>query len=195
VLQPASLQLTNGLRVEVEGEISGSTLVADELQGRGGEIKIDATVTARSANTLSVLLGFAQGTLSTGSLTVNVDNQTRIEDSVGNNENPLLSDINPGDFVQIRGFQDNGGITATEIHRETPDKVLLQGPVDGFTTGSSITILGITFLTDGGTEFEDNSDNSINSASFYGALAVGDLVKIEDDQPGDGTADEVDLED
>lgn len=194
VVQPAGLQLVNGLRVEVEGEISGTTLVASELQGRGGEVKIDATVTARSTSTLTVSLGFAQGTLSTGSLTVNVDNQTRIEDSVGNNENPLLSDLNPGDFVQIRGFQDNGGITATEIHRETPDEVLLQGPVDSFTAGSSITILGITFLTDGGTEFENDSDNSISSATFYGTLSVGDSVKIEDDQPGDGTADEVDQE-
>jgi Domain of unknown function (DUF5666) len=193
-LQPAGLQLRNGLKVEVEGVISGTTLVARDIEGRGGEIKIDARVSARTTNTLTMTLGFAAGTLASGSLTVNVDSQTRIEDSTDVVENPLLSDINPGDFVQVRGFQDNSGITATEIHRESPDKVLLQGPVDSFSAGSSITILGITFFTDGGTEFDDSNDNSLDSATFYAALGTGDIVKIEDDSPGDGTAEEVDQE-
>jgi hypothetical protein len=191
---PSGLQLANGIRVEVEGVISGGTLVASDIASRNDEIKIDAPVTVRTSGSLTLSLGFASGTLSLGSLTVNVDNQTRIEDSDGGIENPLLSDINPGDFVQIRGYQDSSGITATEIHRETPDDVLLQGPVESFTSGSDITVLGITFFTDSGTEFDDTDDASISGGTFYGALAIGDNVKIEDNRPGDGTADEVDQE-
>jgi hypothetical protein len=186
--EPASPQLADGLKVEVEGRISGTTLVADKVEGRGSEIKIDAVVSTRTSSTLTVLLG-------DGSVTVNVDNQTRIEDSTGGIENPGLSDLNSGDFVQIRGFLSDSGITAAEIHRESADNVILQGPVDSFDSGASVTILGVTFFTDLGTEFDDSSDNTITSADFYAALAPGDLVKIEDNQPGDGTADEVDRED
>jgi hypothetical protein len=185
--EPASLQLADGLKVEVEGSISGTTLVADKVEGRGNEIKIDATVSTRTATALTVLLG-------NGSITVNVDSQTRIEDSTGGVENPSLSDLNSGDFVQIRGFLNDGGITASEIHRESADDIILQGPVESFASGVSITILGVTFFTDLSTEFEDDSDSSISSAVFYGALNPGDLVKIKDNQP-DGTADEVDRED
>jgi hypothetical protein len=186
--EPASLQLTNGLKVEVEGNISGTTLVADKVEGRGNEIKIDAIVSTMTTSTLTVLLG-------DGSITVNADNQTRIEDSTGGIENPSLSDLNGGDFVQIRGFLNDSGITASEIHRESADDIILQGPVDSVDAGVSITILGVTFLTDISTQFEDSSDSSITSAEFYSTVTPGDPVKIKDDQPGDGTADEVDRED
>jgi hypothetical protein len=186
--EPVSLQLANDLKVEVEGRISGTTLVADKVEGRGSEIKIDAVVSTMTSSTLTVLLG-------DGSISVNVDNQTRIEDSTGGIENPSLSDLNSGDFVQIRGFLSDNGITAAEIDRESPDNVILQGPVDSFVSGVSITVLGVTFLTDLSTEFDDNNDNGISSADFYGGLAPGDLVKIKDNEPGDGTADEVDRED
>ncbi len=188
--EPASLQqqLANGLKVDVEGSISGTTLVADKIEGRGSEIKIDAIVSTTTASTLTVLLG-------DGSITVSVDNRTRIKDSTGGIENPDLSDLGSGDFVQIRGFLDNGGITAGEIHRESADDVILQGPVDSLVSGVSVTILGVTFFTDPSTQFDDNSDKTITSAEFYATLTPGDLVKIKDDQPVNGRADEVDRED
>ncbi len=186
--EPANLQLANGLKVEVEGNISGTTLVADKVEGRGNEIKIDAIVSTRSTSTLTVLLG-------DGSITVNADSQTRIEDSTDGIENPSLSDLNSGDFVQIRGFLNGSGITASEIHRESADDILLQGPVDSSAAGVSITILGVTFFIDVNTEFEDSNDSDITSEEFYSSVAPGDSVKISDDQPGDGTADEVDRED
>ncbi len=186
-LEPAGLQLADGLKVEVEGTLSGTTLIADQLEARGDEIKIDATVSTRTLNTLTVLLG-------DGSITVSTNNQTRIEDSTGVVQNPTLGDLNSGDFVEIRGFEDSGGVVATEIKRDSADNVILQGPVDSVVSGSSITILGVTFFTDGSTQFEDNNDAGITSSAFYSAVAPDDIVKIRDDQP-DGTADEVDQED
>jgi hypothetical protein len=73
--------------------------------------------------------------------------------------------------------------------------VVLQGPVDSFVNGSSITVLGVTFFTDGNTGFRDASESSVNAAAFYATLAQGDLVVIRDNQPGDGTADRVAQED
>jgi hypothetical protein len=187
-LEPATLQLSNGLKVEVEGSLNGTTLVAEIIEQRGNNLKIDAAISALTANTLTVQLG------NSGSITVSVNNQTKIEDSTDVVENPDLSDFNSGDFVQIRGFEDATGVTASEIQRSSADDVTLQGPVDSFVSNTSITILGVTFFTNGGTQFEDSNDSGITSAAFYSAVSPGDIVKIKDDQPGDGTADEVDQE-
>jgi hypothetical protein len=187
-LEPAGLSLANGLRVEVEGVISGTTLVASSIESRGGEIKIDARISDVTATTLTVTLG-------DGGITVAVNDQTTLEDSTDVIENPRLSDFSIGDFVEIRGFADAAGVVASEIHRSTPDNVILQGPVDGFVGDSSITVLGVTFFTDGGTQFQDASESSVTSTAFYAALAPGDLVAIRDNQPGDGTADAVAQED
>ncbi len=185
-LTPTGLQLSNGLKVEVGGTLSGNILVADEIETRSDEIKIDAPLSSVTANSVTVLLG-------DGTITVNVNNQTKISDATNAVKNPGLSDFSSGQFVQIRGFKDATGVVATEIQRDVPDNVILQGPVDGFASGTSVTILGVTFFTDAGTQFEDRNENSIGSGAFYGALSAGDRVKVRDDQP-DGTADEVDRE-
>ena len=73
---------------------------------------------------------------------------------------------------------------------------LLQGPVSGSITNTSITILGVTFSTDASTEFENLLEQPISSSEFYGFLDIGTLVKLKDDSvPGDGIADEASLED
>jgi len=188
-LQPAGLQLVDGIRVEIEGTIVGTTLVASSIESRGGEIAIDATVSGVTATTLSVDLG-------DGSVTVEVTSRTTLEDSTDVIEQPSLSDFNVGDFVQIRGFQDATGVVATEIHRDSPDNVVLQGSVDSFdSSAGSITVLGITFFTDAGTQFRDSSESTVTSSIFYSSLAPGELVRISDILPGDGTADSVDQED
>ena len=187
-LQPAGLQLTDGIRVEVEGAIVGTTLVASSIESRGGEVAIDATVSDVTATTLTVDLG-------DGSVTVEVTSRTTLEDSTDVIEHPSLSDFNVGDFVEIRGYQDATGVVASEIHRDSPDNVVLQGPVESVDGGSSsITILGVTFFTDAGTQFQDTSESPISSSTFYSSVASGDLVKITDNGAGDGTADEVEQE-
>ncbi len=185
-LTPAGLQLRNGLKIEVDGTRSGTTLVANGIEARSDEIKIDATISSLTSNTLTVLLG-------NGTLTVNVNNRSKIGDGTDVVKNPALGDFASGDFVAIRGFKDASGVVATEIQRNAPDRVILQGPVDSFSPGTSVTILGVTFFTDGSTRFEDRGENAIGSGAFYSALVNGDPIKIRDDQP-DGTADEVDQE-
>ena len=197
--EPSTLQLENGLKVEVEGRISGSTLIADEVEARSGDIKVHATVNSVAVTNASNNEGSITLNLAGDTLLVVTDSQTTFEDETGVDTSPplKLNEINSGDFLELSGFLNGATVTGSEIHRKLPDDVILQGPVDSVVSGSSITVLGVTFSTDGGTQFEGSDDNPLpgGSATFYSVDRTGDRIKIKDDQPGDGIADEIDLED
>ncbi len=190
-LFPTSLSLGNGIKVEAEGPMVNGTLQALTVGARGGdEVKIDALISTVSTADNSITLD-----LINGSVTVFVNSRTRMDDSTGAVSQLAISNLSSGDFVEVRGLLDNNDrVVLSELRRDDPDDVILQGRVEGFTNGSSITILGVTFLTTGSTQFEDVNDSPISSGSFYGSLTVGSLVKIKDNQPGDGTANEVEFE-
>jgi hypothetical protein len=188
--EPATLTLGNGVEVEVEGPIVNGILQASEVEARGGDIKLEATVLSVSpaANTITLLF-------EPGNVTVQVNSQTSLKDDQTGNT-LTLAGINPGtDFLEIRGYIDgNGNIIASEVSRDDPDDDIIQAPVESFVTDSSITLLGLTFDTViGTTDFELANDTTTNSTTFYGNLGTGDLVKIKDDNQ-DGIADEVEFE-
>ncbi len=193
-LDPSTLQLANGVKVEVEGTITGTTLIAEEVEARGNDVKIQATVSDVFANSVSVQFF-------NNALTVQIDSQTQMEDETGAVSNMTLSDINVSDFLEISGFVGAGGaVIASELRRDSAanaDDDILQGPVDiGWDEmAGTLSVLGVTFFSDGGTSFEDETETGIGSAAFYGALSVGRSIKIRDDIPTDGFADEMDLED
>ncbi len=202
---PPSLATTlaNDDKIEVEGTIDSSgVLIADKLEARGDDIKVHATVnlisvTNAATNTGSITLNVAGGG---STITVLTDSVTTFEDKTGADPTPplKLDEISTGDFVEISGYLDAAGkVVATEVRRDSPDDVIVQAPVQSFVNLSSITLLGVTFTTDGSTQFEDTDDNPLpgGAADFYGSLSQGDLVKIKDNGTlGDGTADEVDRE-
>jgi Domain of unknown function (DUF5666) len=197
--EPTGLQLENGLKVEVEGRISGATLIAEEIEARAGEIKVHATVNSIAVTNASNNEGSITLNLANSTLVIMTDSRTTFEDETGVDTSPplKLNEIGSGDFLELSGFLNGATVSGTEIHRKSPDDVILQGPVDSVVSGSSITILGVTFNTDGSTQFEEDDDNALpgGSATFYSVDRTGDEVKIKDNAPGDGTADEVDLED
>jgi hypothetical protein len=198
-LEPTTLQLSNGLRVEVEGPIVNGILVADKVEAEGGGIKVNAGVASASvaAGTITLTLGTMPALL-----TVTVDSETEFEDD--NGADLTVADVNNGDFLEVRAFDNGGGdLVATEIRRsaDSDNDVILQGPLDDFdTAANTITVLGIGFVTDGSTDYEDADDVDLADAAAFDALVnIGDIVKIKDnDPPGpgmpNGTADEVDLE-
>ena len=189
-LEPAGLVLTNGIVVEVEGPIIGSVLRATKIEARGGDIKLEATVLGVDTAANTITLQFFPG-----NITVKVNSQTTLQDDITGN--PLtLNAINPGtDFLEMRGYIDGtGNLVADEVHRDTPEKDILQAPVESFIPGNSITLLGLTFTTiNGTTDFELADDTSTDSATFYMNLNNGDLIKIEDENQ-DGVIDEVEFE-
>ncbi|MBW9275850.1 MAG: hypothetical protein K1563_19410, partial [Candidatus Thiodiazotropha sp. (ex. Lucinisca nassula)] len=190
---PSGLTLGNGIKVEAEGPIVNATLQALKIGARGGgnDIEIDAHVSSLSNLDNSITLN-----LSNGSVTVFVDNRTRMEDKTKAVESLSVSDLGSGDFLEVRGLLDSSNrVILTELRRDNTDDLVLQGPVEDFVTNSSVTILGVTLFTSATTQFEDINDSTISADTFYNGLTVGSLVKIKDEEPGDGTADEVEFED
>jgi hypothetical protein len=193
-LSPDSLTLVDGLNIEVEGEIVGGKLIADEVELREGKSELRSTISM-----VDTINRWFEVTYPPGSVIVRTNSQTVFEDETGvvPSETFSINDLNMMDFVRVEGQEVNDEVVATVVKRTDPDSSLkLEGAVDTFVTNSSITILGITYGVDPtqgtGTDFEGFA----SSADFFAALdpAGGDFVEIEDDDVADGIADEVELE-
>ncbi|MCU7804906.1 MAG: hypothetical protein KZQ96_17085 [Candidatus Thiodiazotropha sp. (ex Lucinoma borealis)] len=191
LFSPTTLVLGNGVKVEAEGPLVDGTIQAIKVESRGGNsVKLEATVSAISASEESITLN-----LINGSVKVFRNSQTKMEDATKAVASLSIDNLGTGDFLEVRGMLDGSGdIVATEIKRNDLDDIILQGPVTSFVANSSITILGVTYLTSTGTQFEDINDQVISGTQFFNTLTTGMLVKVKDSEPGDGTADEVEFE-
>lgn len=174
-------------KVEVEGQFDANgVLVASEVEIKSaGFIRIEALVDAVQGDVLTVL-----------GLDVRVDSTTRAEDKSSAELEPFgLADINVGDYVEIRAFENADGLIATRLERDDFDgEVALRGFVDS-TAPPNFTILGVTIETNAGTDFEDRDDQSISSNEFF-AQAMDSLVEATGVWVnGVIVADEVELED
>jgi len=189
---PSSLVLTNNLPIEVEGNIVNGVLIATEIEIEEGSIEISAPVQSvnLSSNTITVIFAGAQ------TIDVQTNNQTRLDDDTDVEDVLTIDEINTNDFLEISAYlESNGDVIATEIKRDETDDQELQAPVESITSGVDITLLGITFPVDGGTDYENANDTPITAIQFFNSVSVGSLVKIQDNEPSDGTADEVEFED
>ncbi|MGD8348518.1 MAG: DUF5666 domain-containing protein, partial [Gammaproteobacteria bacterium] len=194
-LTPANAEslLANGVEIEVDGKIVGGVLIAEELELREGDSRLKAVVDSVDLAGKRFEVSFAS---LSGTVTVLSDSQTTFEDEISGSplENMSLADLLPGDFVEVEGITSGGSeITAKTVKRRDTDDTELGGMVDGFdTVGYTwITVLGITYDVDpapGGTEFEGFPD----AATFFGQLNAGvDSVEIRDDEPANGTANQI----
>ena len=187
-LQPSGLVLANGQIVEAEGRWQGGVLRASELQARRGRIEIEAKVGSVDAAAGTVTLQ-----LSGGKVTVRLDARTLLEDDTGVAKPMRIGDIRTGDFLEVEATDTGNTLLATRIDRDDVDDDVVQAPVESFVAGSSITVLGIVYSTEGAV-FKGRDDVTVTPAAFYGALDQGMLVKIKDKKPADGVADKVELE-
>jgi hypothetical protein len=187
-LLPMGLELGNGAIVEAQGSWDGSVLQARVVEARRGRIEIEARVAAVDAAANSVTLQLVGGTVP-----VQLDSRTLLEDDTGAAETITIDDIRTGDFLEVEAIMADNALVATRIDREEVDDDVVQAPVESFMAGSSLTVLGVTYSTEGA-EFEDSDDRPLAPEQFYGALQVGMLVKIKDELPTDGIADEVEFE-
>ncbi len=199
VFSPASLEasLANGMEVEVEGPIVSGVLQAVKVEAREGDIEIEAQVQSTTPATGSITLA-----LIPGNLTVIADSQTALRDDIGADDVLSLSEIRTSDFLEVRAFRDDasGDLIATEIRRrDRVDDDILEGPVDSC-AGIQVTILGISYtLADGTTEYRDQNEILISpqtAAEFCTRQQdAGLFVKVKDEQPANGVADEAELQD
>jgi hypothetical protein len=195
--------LDEGVEIEVEGDIVGGRLIADEVELREGETELRTTVSSIALpNRFQVEYRDQPLGPVLGTIWINTDGQTLFEDkddSAGKTpvENFSIDLLEEGNFVKIKGIAESGEVSAQIVKRLDPDdSSKLQGAVEAFNSNqfpdTSITILGITYPIDENAEYEDGSSSR---TLFFSTLKAGDIVELEDDEPADADADEVKLDD
>lgn len=208
--EPDSLMSTigNGTRVEIEGSLRDGVLMADEVKGRGGEVKIEAFVSGKSTMPETLTLDIT----STIAVTVSTGPETDFKDDNGGD--PLThGTIMIGDYLSIRGFQNDDEVVASKVTRtEAEERIVLQGFVEGSSYdvpsgNGTLTVLGDVFGTDGFTEFERDGDSDdqdfADAAAFFSDAAIVNLTAVVkliyelggSETMGDGAVDEVEIED
>lgn len=187
-LQLSGDSLRDGLIVEIEGPWNGSLLDATVVKTRRGRIRAEARLSGIDTEARTLTLQFA-----TGSIVLASDDRTLFTDEDDEDFLPFGA-LRTGDFVSAEAVLNGNRLLATRVRREEEDDdQVLQGPVDRFVSGISVTILGVTFDTVGA-DFETADNEDVESAVFYASISVGDLVRVEDDEPGNGIAEKVTFE-
>jgi hypothetical protein len=213
-LSLAAGTLMNDLLIEAEGPIIDGVLIADEIEFKGGDIKVHANVSSSNQATNS----FEVEPLPGKTITVTINSGTQIEgDGIENTQEALAKLFGTPGFVEVRGVDDGkGGITAIEIDIKGSDvgEVEVQGFATAATwtssTSGTITVLGVTFNFDGSTDFEVDSDvegaddDDMMPAQIDALIAdiqdqtTSKIVKIEDKKFPDGNpvgdADEIEID-
>ena len=108
-----------------------------------------------------------------------------------------MSDINIGDFLEIRGAADpsnSSGLIASRLERDDPEPDdRLRGVVVSVSR-PVIVILGVDIET-GGAQFRDDNDQQLTADEFFGRLNAGDVIQVDGAWDGNRLiADEVEFE-
>lgn len=191
----------NGVLVEVEGDIEGGVLVADELELQEGEARVAGEVTeAGLAGVGARQLVLLDDGVSRVEIVVPPSTRIEGDDDDGS---LALSELAPGDFLEVRGVDlGEGRMRATEIEVEEDDDdgVEVRGritdvdeTVDG---GRGIFVLGVFVEMMESTELPDGYSSL---TEFLADLSIrGALVEATDDDVDlttFGVASQVELED
>ncbi|HUV23723.1 MAG TPA: DUF5666 domain-containing protein, partial [Gammaproteobacteria bacterium] len=198
--------LGEGVEIEVEGNIVGGKLIADEVELREGDTKLRTTVSAIALpNRFQVEYPGQPLGSGLGTIWVNIDGQTLFEDEDDSGgktpvENFSIGQLGEGDFVKIEGFTDSGEVSAQIVKRLEPGKSSkLQGAVEAFVRDApaSITILGVGYPIDAFASYEDAAGVGLTKIQFFNLLEADPnaVVELEDDDPADADADNVKFDD
>jgi hypothetical protein len=178
------------VRVEVEGTLDANGVLVAR------EVEVEPENSARVAGLIESV-NAAGNTLRVAGVAVTTSAATQLEDKSALQLRPFrLADLRTGDFVEVRGTEpQGGGLSAAILERDDPEgEVTLQG-IARSVADPNLVILGVTVMTDAGTEFEDASDLPITRAQFF-AQAPNRLVKAKGALSGTTlVAEEIELED
>ncbi len=184
---PDQVQLN--VRLEAEGDLQADgSVLADKIQFKP-EGRLEAAAVVEAVNVIG-------GTFTVLGIAVLTDVSTSFEDKLLEQQTFGLRDLRIGDWVDVRGFEDEqGGFVAQQVERdEAEDEVELRGTAESV-TAPTFSILGVSIVTNAATEFEGTSENPISAQMFFDA-AEGAIVEV--DGAWDGavlTADQASLED
>jgi hypothetical protein len=162
---PATLSVETGMRLDVEGSLSGTTVTATAVSLRS-EVELQA-LAATATSTEFEVLGHS------------------VKIVIGETE--VAGDTLAADkFVDVRAIEDGvGGLTATKVEvaaMAAADRVRIGGRVEAVDAGlQELTIGGVTITADGGTLCLDESAAVIDcTADFFASVVPGDRVEATD---------------
>lgn len=184
----AGADLAENRKIEVEGSINVSgVLVAESIEFRASAaLRVEAQVEDVQADQLTLL-----------GIPIRVSDATRYEDSSALDlENFSFSDIAVGNYLEVRGYEDQDGFVATQIDRDDfRGDVAVRGFVESVADPDFV-ILGVTISTSAATSFTDNDGvTDLMPAEFF-SQANGRLVEASGSLLGAViNADEVEFED
>jgi len=158
-----------GARLEVEGVISSGVLEAVKVKFEDNDARIQANVDSGGVNV-------EDGTVTLLGIPASITGETDLEDQRDGVSPFSLSDIQAGDYLEIRGFIGaNGAFVATELRRDDDDsKVEIRArasqkdPVAG-----TVTVLDVTVNSSGNTQFRGFDDQPISASQFFDAIVEG----------------------
>ena len=195
--EPPGFIVLDGAPVEVEGRLENGILIADKVKSEADDddVRLEAAVTSVDpvARTL-VILG----------LTVSADGDTRIEDKRDDDDIFMFAEIQPGDWLKLRGrLVGPSMILASRIERDDDDAdVFLRGPVTSLDVNApSLSIADQSIPLDLGTLYFDSDSTGRTEDEFFlipGDVMHGDIVIATDFAAVDlatlSEADEVEIE-
>ena len=196
--------LGEGVEVEIEGNIVGGKLIAEEVELREGETELRTTVSAiELPNRFQVEYPGQPLGAGLGTIWINTGAQTLFEDDDDSGgktpvENFSIELLEVGNFVDIEGIADSGEVSAEIVRRREPgDSSKLQGVVEAYVrdASASITILGVTYPIATDATYEGSNDDPLSKDAFFDLLDVNpeSVVELEDDGP-DADADHVEFD-
>ncbi|KAF0221579.1 MAG: hypothetical protein FD174_348 [Geobacteraceae bacterium] len=154
-----------GVKVEAEGPLDANGVIVAVKVSFRSNIKIEADVTAFTADSSLTLLG----------KTVAINAFTR--------KDGTLTGI--GNHVEVRAFLDRDGnlVASRIVVRSASTRAFLQGPVTAVdSTAGTMTILGVPVTTTGVTEFRvsvDSTDTPVAKADFFAQVKTNvTVVKV-----------------
>lgn len=176
-LEISAAELSNGMLVEVEGQLQGNTLIASEIEQEdlhhesedGVEVDLSGYITS---------LDLEANTFVIGNTTIVLNEETEFEDA-------SLQQLALNTFVSVEGtFNELGQLVAEEIGFEDSIALELSGPVTAV-NGNLISVMGIEVAVDTLTRIKDDRDD----LQYFNAadIQVGDFVEVRATENSDGS--------
>ncbi len=173
------------VRVEVEGTVTDTgAILAERVEFEGpSQARLDGMVDDVDP---------VAGTLTAAGVTVLTDAKTRFRDASSQRQRPFsLADLGSGERVEVAGTESGEALMARSVTRTDADAGIVLRARARDVGESRFVLLGVTVVTDGATEFEEDGQ-AIDDAAFY-ATAEGRDVEVEGTLNGDIVAERVRL--
>ena len=158
-----------GARLEVEGVISSGVLEAVKVKFEDNDARIQANVDSGGVNV-------EDGTVTLLGIPASITGETDLEDQRDGVSPFSLSDIQAGDYLEMRGFIGaNGAFVATGLRRDDNNsKVEMRAPASQKDpVAGTVTVLGVTVNSSGNTQFRGFDDQPISASQFFAAIVEG----------------------